>query len=262
MKIINIRIYKFKQIFNLYSIILAILCILILMVMGKHISINNNILFEQNKEEYSEDKKNIENLKTIQENYNNNKLICLTFDDGPSKYTKLLIDGLKERNVKATFFVLGKNISNYPDYIKESYQNGNEIAIHGYSHKIFTKISDDKVLDEIYMSNNELLKIINKTSNLIRVPCGSINNRVKKVLEDAGMTNILWTIDSKDWRFLNTTKDYNYVLKKVTGNDIILMHDTYKPSVLAALQIVDKLKSEGYMFVTVSEYLACIYQEN
>lgn len=76
------------------------------------------------------------------------------------------------------------------------------------------------------------------------------------------MQSVLWTIDSKDWKFLNANKVYNYVLKKVKQNSIILFHDTYKPSVIAALKLVDKLKEEGYIFLTVDEYMEYLIMKN
>ncbi len=200
----------------------------------------------------------VDDLDLIKQKYNENKLIALTFDDGPSSYTKLLIDGLKERNVNVTFFILGENIYKHPEYIKEAYDNGNEIEIHGYTHKQFTKLTNDKIIAEIDKVNMELIPIIGEKPNLIRVPYGSINNRIKELLASIGMQNILWTVDSKDWKFLNTKKNYNYLISKIKGNSIVLMHDTYKPSVNAALMIIDTLKEEGYMFVTVDEYIKCI----
>ncbi len=265
MKIFNISIYKLKFKLNLRIIILVSLILFLVtssILLEKYRSEQNNIPFEEIQEEISDKEIQEEYSKEIFESYKNNKLICLTFDDGPSEYTKLLIDGLKERNVKATFFVLGKNIAKYPEYIKESYQNGNEIGIHGYTHKLFTRLNNEKILNEIEMTNAELLKLIDKPPTLIRVPYGSLNNRVRDLLEESNLQSVLWTVDSKDWRFLNVDKDYNYVIKKVKGNEIVLMHDTYKPTVLAAFKIIDELKNQGYKFVTISEYINCIHDNN
>lgn len=260
MKIINICAYKCKKIFNFNYKILIIVIIFflgILLLSKKYFLKSKTIIPFDYEDNCTDNNKLNEKSNIILDKYNNKKLICLTFDDGPSEYTKLLIDGLKERNVNVTFFVLGKKISKYPQYLKEAYKNGNEIGIHGYSHKLFTRLKNEKILDEIDITNKEIYNLTGQIPSLIRVPYGSLSSRVKKVLNSVNLQSILWTIDSKDWKYLNSQKDYNYVLKKIKGNDIILMHDTYKPSVLAALNLIDELKNEGYMFITVSEYIKC-----
>ena len=177
----------------------------------------------------------------------------ITFDDGPSKYTELLVNELSKRDVKATFFILGENAINRQDTLKIIYDAGNEIGIHSYKHKLFTKLKDDEIVEQISTTKDIIYNSTNTTPTLMRVPYGSINSRVSSVLKKEKLNNVLWSVDSKDWKFKNATKTYNYVMKNVKGNDIILMHDIFKPSVDAALRIVDKLQSDCYVFVTVSE---------
>lgn len=187
--------------------------------------------------------------------YKEKKLLALTFDDGPSKYTEKLVDELKKRNVPATFFLLGENAKKFPSTIKFEVDAGNEIGIHSYKHNLFTKLTNNEINEQILLTKYIIFNEVDIDISLIRVPYGSINNRVESLLEENYLTNILWTVDSKDWKFKNVDKIYNYVLKNIKGNDIIIMHDIYNTSVTSALMLVDKLQSECYVFVTVSEFL-------
>lgn len=187
--------------------------------------------------------------------YKDKKLIALTFDDGPSKYTTTLIDELKKRNIPVTFFLLGENAIKFPSVIKFEIDAGNEVGIHSYKHSLFTKLTNTQINEQIDKTKYIILNEVDIDISLIRVPYGSINKKVEKVLEEKNLTNILWTVDSKDWKFRNVDKIYNYVLKNIKGNDIILMHDIFDTSVTSALKIIDKLESECYTFVTVSELL-------
>ena len=161
---------------------------------------------------------------------------------------------MKKRNVPVTFFILGENASKRIDTLKFQIDAGNEIGIHSYTHKLFTKLSEDEILEQINKTKEVIKKVYDKEITYIRVPYGSRNKKVDSSLEKANLTDILWNVDSRDWKFKNTAKTYNYVIKKVKGNDIILMHDTFKTSVEAAVKIVDKLLEEDYTFVTVSEF--------
>lgn len=185
--------------------------------------------------------------------YYNKKLIALTFDDGPSKYTETLVDELKKREVPVTFFILGENAVKRIDTLKFQIDAGNEIEIHSYTHKLFTKLKEEEILEQISKTKEVLKTVQYNDITYIRVPYGSRNKSVDKTLEKANLIDVLWSVDSKDWKFKNTNKTYNYVIKKIKGNDIILMHDTFKTSIEAAIKIVDKLQSECYTFVTISE---------
>lgn len=221
---------------------------------------NNDIITEEFEDELEfiyEGENNCEDSvrkELLIEQYNNKKLIALTFDDGPSKYTETLVDEMKKRNVPVTFFILGENASKRIDTLKFQIDAGNEIGIHSYTHKLFTKLSEDEILEQINKTKEVIKKVYDKEITYIRVPYGSRNKKVDSSLEKANLTDVLWNVDSKDWKFKNTTKTYSYVIKKVKGNDIILMHDTFKTSIEAAVKIVDKLLEEDYTFVTVSEF--------
>ncbi len=197
----------------------------------------------------------LKQIQDLYEKYKDKKLLVLTFDDGPSKYTDELLDILKEKNIKATFFIMGQSLEKNPSILKKELKYGNEIGIHCYSHKLFTRLTEDQIKEQISKTSKLIYENCSISPNIIRVPYGSLNTKIKNILNDFKLNSILWNVDSLDWKFKNTTKTYNYILKRTTGNDIILMHDTFYTSVKAAEKIIDHYLLEGYSFVTVSEFL-------
>lgn len=181
------------------------------------------------------------------------KKIALTFDDGPHPYyTHQLLKGLKERNVKATFFITGQNVEAYPDIVKEIYEDGHLIGNHTYSHIQLTNKNEESFKQEIIKTNEVIREVTGEDTIYIRPPYGSWNKEFEKELN---MFPVLWTIDPLDWCSSDVSCIVNTVCAKAGENDIILMHDQYKTTVTAALKIVDKLSEEGYEFVTVDELL-------
>ncbi|MBD5106227.1 MAG: polysaccharide deacetylase family protein [Lachnospiraceae bacterium] len=179
--------------------------------------------------------------------------IALTFDDGPyPNYTRQLLEGLKKRNVKATFFILGKSAEEYPDVIETMYEDGHLIGNHTYHHVELTKVGREEFKEEILSTNNLLYELNGEYPQFIRPPFGAWE---KELETELGMIPVLWTVDPLDWCTENSSAVVQRVVTKVKENDIILMHDCYKSSVTAALEIVDILQAEGYEFVTVDEIL-------
>ena len=177
--------------------------------------------------------------------------IALTFDDGPSIYTEALLEGLEERQVKATFFVIGKNAEIYPEIVVREARDGHLIGNHTYNHVQITKLSAKDAREEIEETNKILENLIQQRVEFVRPPFGIW----EKKLEDLGMMSVMWTVDPLDWTTKNTDEIVNKVVTQTEENDIILLHDCYESSVEAALRIVDLLKAEGFEFVTVDELL-------
>ncbi|MCM1126952.1 MAG: polysaccharide deacetylase family protein [Lachnospiraceae bacterium] len=181
------------------------------------------------------------------------KKIALTFDDGPHPYyTRQLLKGLKEREVKATFFITGKNVETYPDIVKEIHEEGHLIGNHTYNHTQLTSQNEEKFKEEIIKTNEVIKEVTGEDTIYIRPPYGSWNKEFEKELN---MFPVLWNIDPLDWCSSNVSCIVKNVCSKVDENDIILMHDQYKTTVTAALEIVDRLTEEGYEFVTVDELM-------
>ena len=181
------------------------------------------------------------------------KRIAITFDDGPEgNYTNQLLDGLKERGVKATFFVLGKSIVGNEDLILRMYEEGHLIGNHTYNHVELDKETDENGVKEIERSNEIIKQITGYEPEFIRPPFGAWR---KEQMNQADMFPVMWTIDPLDWKYQNTEYVVNHILNNVKDGDIILLHDIFETSVEAALIVIDRLQEQGYEFVTVDELM-------
>ncbi|MEU1144374.1 polysaccharide deacetylase family protein [Streptomyces sp. NPDC005901] len=185
------------------------------------------------------------------------KCVALTFDAGPSENTPRLLKILKEMQVHATFFTLGKNhIEKYPELVKQMDAEGHEVASHTWSHKILTKVDASEAREELERPNKAIQKLIGKKPTLMRPPQGRTNDDVNKLSKELGLSEVLWTVTAKDY----TTNDSKLIQKRVldqTKRDgIILLHDIYKGTVPAVPGVIDELKKRGYVFVTVPQLLA------
>lgn len=181
------------------------------------------------------------------------KKIALTFDDGPHpRYTEQLLDGLKERNVVATFFVTGENAQNYPNIIRREQEEGHLIGNHTYSHIQLTSGNSETFREELVKTNEILENITGEKVSFVRPPYGSWDKSFEKELN---MFPVLWNIDPLDWCSHNAECIAAKVVENAGDGDIILMHDYYDTSVTAALEVVDVLQKRGFQFVTVEEIL-------
>lgn len=181
--------------------------------------------------------------------------IALTFDDGPNAtYTPLLLDGLKERGVKATFFLIGKNIEkgNNRELVLRMYEEGHLLGNHTYNHVEITKVSDEEAFRELTMTNDLVRDITGVQMEYMRPPFGVWQ---KKLEQEIHVIPVLWSVDPLDWSSENEDEIVNKVVTEVQENDIILLHDSYDSSIKAALRIIDLLQAEGYEFVTVDELI-------
>lgn len=183
----------------------------------------------------------------------NKPKIALTFDDGPHPYyTEQLLEGLKERDVKVTFFITGENAEAYPEIVQEMHEDGHLIGNHTYHHTQLNAGNAEAFKQEIVKTNEVIRKLTGEDTIYVRPPYGSWNKEFEKELN---MFPVLWTIDPLDWCSSDASCIVRTVCAKVGENDIILMHDQYKTSVTAALAVVDELTAQGYEFVTVEELL-------
>ncbi len=181
------------------------------------------------------------------------KKVALTFDDGPSsKYTPLLLEGLKERGVHATFFLMGKNIEGKEVLVKQMQEEGHLIGNHTYNHVQLDKISKEAAKEEIETTNQEIYEITGVYPAWLRPPYGEWRKNLDFYV---GMFPVLWDVDTLDWKSKNVDSIMRIVKNEVEDGAVILMHDAYQSSVDAALQIVDLLMEEGYEFVTVDKLI-------
>jgi len=189
----------------------------------------------------------------------NEKMIAITFDDGPhKKYTAEILDILDEYSIKATFFVVGVCAEKYPEIIAREIASGHEIGNHTYSHLHLKDANISEIAGEIDKTEQLLMQNNGYSTTLFRPPEGVCNDRVRTVAKNLNYSLVLWTVDTKDWVPSSCESIVNSVLKNTDGGEIILMHDfvSGKSNTPDALRIIiPKLLEEGYTFVTVSELL-------
>ena len=181
------------------------------------------------------------------------KYIALTFDDGPVPATTIpLLDGLKERGAKATFFVVGCFVEWNEEILLRMAEEGHQIGQHTFSHVALEDQSDWQIRQELGQTDALLQGLLGEGDYWLRPPYGLIREEQYALSETPLIT---WTVDPEDWRLLDAEKITAAVLSSVESGDVILMHDIYESSVEAALMIVDALQAEGYTFVTVRELM-------
>ena len=180
------------------------------------------------------------------------KLIAITFDDGPGIYTDRLLDGLADRNAKATFFVAGYRAVEYPEVLQRIVDEGHQLANHTYNHKNLNTLSAEGVQKEVKSTRDLLVEVGGEQTYFIRPPYGNANSTVQA---NAGAPLIIWSVDPVDWDNFNADTVCNNIVKGSFDGGIILVHDIYKTSVNGALAAIDILQARGYEFVTVEELL-------
>lgn len=180
----------------------------------------------------------------------NKPMIALTYDDGPSKYTKEILDLLKENNSAATFFVLGSQASKYEDTVKQMIENGNQIGNHSYDHKRLTLLNDEELYDQINKTDNLIYEIAMYRPFVMRPPYGSTTEALKEKIQKP---IINWSIDTRDWESRNAETITKIICENVKDGDIILMHDLYESSLEASKKVIPELINRGYQLVTISE---------
>lgn len=181
------------------------------------------------------------------------KLLALTFDDGPRRATTAkLLEGLDQRGVQATFFLIGKQIEGNEDLIRQMANSGHQIGIHTFDHVEPQTLSPAELTDQLTRTREALRAIVGDRAFYFRPPYGLVNDNIRAC---AGSPIILWSVDPEDWHNRSVQREINHIVTHVQDGDIILMHDIFDQSVDAALQLIDRLRREGYVFVTVDDLL-------
>ncbi len=193
-------------------------------------------------------------LKSISSGPSDSKYIALTFDDGPHPVITLkVLEELRIRNIKATFFVLGERVKLYPSILQQVFTEGHEIGNHTYTHQNLHALSDEAIETEIRETQNIIKKNIGFEPKHFRPPYGVLRAESKWLLQQYHLQNILWSVDSQDWKFHNEDIIYNFVVQRVRSGSIVLFHDIH-PGIMQALpRILDTLLAEGYHFTTVTD---------
>lgn len=186
-------------------------------------------------------------------------LCAVTFDDGPSRHTGRLLDLLRERGIRATFFMLGKAAERNPELVSRVRDDGHELANHTYSHKSLRHMPYAEQQAEISRVQN-VLAALGATSRFVRPPFGRYDANTLKIAEELGLKVALWSVDSHDWQRRASAEGLESVYGRKVLNGIILFHDTHEQTVDAMPGILDALTANQCRFVTVSEFMN--YVEN
>ena len=184
--------------------------------------------------------------------------IAITFDDGPHpKLTPMLLDMMKERGIKGTFFLVGKRVAEYPEIAQRIVAEGHEVANHSWAHPQLTKLAPDALKKEIADTNDAIHRATGIQTTLMRPPYGAINASITKSLnEEFRLTVAMWSVDSLDWKIRNAAHVTKLITEKAAPGAIILAHDIHPSTVQAMPAVFDTLSAKGYKFVTMSELIA------
>jgi peptidoglycan/xylan/chitin deacetylase (PgdA/CDA1 family) len=183
--------------------------------------------------------------------------IAMTFDDGPNAATTpRLLKMLKERDIKATFFLVGQCVAAEPDVARMVVAAGHEIANHSWSHPQLTKMKEESVRDQLQRTNDVIKQETGITPTLMRPPYGAFTIAQRNWAHATwNYQCILWDVDSLDWKHHNPAKTQSIILSETRPGSIILCHDIHKTTVDAMPATLDALIAKGFKFVTVSELI-------
>ncbi|GAB5588044.1 chitin deacetylase [Umbelopsis nana] len=197
----------------------------------------------------------------------------ITYDDGPTAFSPKLYDYLDSVNQKATLFVIGGQVLQFPELLQRAYKSGHEIAIHGFSHSYLTSQTTEQIVGELRWTEEVIKEVIGVSPKLFRPPYGDIDNRVRDIALQLGYTPVIWNHDTDDWKLSeaagfdaawidgNATQWANEAATATVGG-LSLEHDLYAGTVDAAIRILPMLK-KAYNVVPVGQCsgLASVYKE-
>ncbi len=184
------------------------------------------------------------------------KKVAISFDAAwGNEQTETLLDILEEKQVTATFFLVGDWVSKYPDSVKAIAQAGHDVENHSSTHAYMTKLSEEEKLSEIKNCNDKIKELTGKTPTLFRPPYGDYDNSVVKAVKDSDMYCIQWDIDSLDWKNPTPQQMIDRITSKLQSGSIILMHNGAENTPEALPLIIDAVRAQGYEFVPISELL-------
>lgn len=184
--------------------------------------------------------------------------IAITFDDGPDpKNTPRLLEILKERGIKATFYLLGRSVNTYPQIVRQIIADGHEIGNHTWDHKDLSKMSDANCIDELQKTQDAIIAAGGGTPATFRPPYGNVKmSQRKEIMEKFHYPTIIWEVDTEDWKKpYSSEKVHNTILKDTKAGSIILCHDIHAWTIDAMPATLDELKAKGFQFKTISEMI-------
>ena len=182
--------------------------------------------------------------------------VAITYDDGPSpETTPRLLDILKSKNAKATFFTVGRNVDAFPDIVRRERDEGHLVANHSYNHPQLNKLSDDRIARELDETNRAIESALGAKPHWLRPPYGATNDRVTAIAGQRGLGLALWDVDTADWQHRNADITCRKAVDNAHAGSVILMHDIHPSTVDAAACIIDGLRAKGLRPVTLDEMI-------
>lgn len=188
------------------------------------------------------------------------KKLAISFDAAwGDDYTLEILDILDKYDVKSTFFLVGFWVDKYPEHVKEIYNRGHDVGNHSTNHPYMTKLSDDEIKKELNITGEKIEKLIKEKPTLFRPPFGDYNDSVINVCRDNGYYVIQWDVDSLDWKEMGVQPVVDRVTRNVRNGSIVLFHNNAKYVSEYLPIIIERLQSEGYEIVPISQL---IYKED
>lgn len=188
------------------------------------------------------------------------KIVSISFDAAwGNEQTQNLLDILKKKDVKTTFFLVGMWVEKYPESVKAIFDEGHDIGNHSGTHPHLPKLKEEDIKEEIESCNNKVEQITGKRPTLFRFPYGDYDNKSIKILHNLNMYPIQWNIDSLDWMDKKCDEMCKRIIPKLSPGSIILMHNGAKYTPESLDTIINKIKGEGYQIVPISQI---IHKEN
>lgn len=184
--------------------------------------------------------------------------IALTFDDGPTGgkngLTARLLDGLKERDAHATFFMCGYRVKDFHTHMQRYLTEGHELGNHTMDHPLkFSKLLPEKIYDQVDSNSTLIASYTGQKPTVMRPVGGAVTENVKVQMKKLGLPIINWSVDTQDWKYRDATRVKSVIVNQARDGDIVLMHDLYETTVKGVLAAIDDLQKQGYAFVTVQE---------
>lgn len=186
------------------------------------------------------------------------KVVALTFDDGPHpEYTPRLLNTLRALNIKATFYMVGRNVQAYPHIVRRMAEEGHEVANHSWSHPLLTKLKDESLESQIKKTHDAIIAACGKVPLSYRPPYGEVRMSQRKLIRDTfGYPAILWDVDPLDWQSPKSSKKvHDRILNSARSGSIILCHDIHETTVNAMPALLGEMKARGFQFATVTQLL-------
>jgi len=248
---------EFRQLFALLSEYVSAFNETISAEMQEITTIYNAVIIECETElmKAYEEIKEIEEIRVVR-----SPMVALTFDDGPSYLTDILLDILEEHDAKATFFVLGNRVENWQETVQRMVENGNEIAGHSWNHQNFTRLSEAAITSQILDTSAAIERVTGfPPPPIFRAPYGALNHTTRRVAYNLGYGMVNWTMDALDWQYRDASIIHARIMRYVINGSVVVMHDIHHATIEAMRQTIPALIEQGYMLVTITELLDYFY---